>query len=468
MNVRKREELEARQAVDIARLAKEGAGSLFFTVLILAVAVFILAASIMFHTSWDVSRTSSNSLSPQTLQVLERLDGPVEIYPLVPKQNEIVRESYWSLLKLYRDRSRFIKVEFIDPIEQPGRLAEIGADVQGENLNEGVTFIKRTTVRNGVPVEWKQTFGGREEEDVTNAILDVGRTRERVVGFLRGYGERDPESKASGAIAGARNDLLREYYRVTDVDLERSIPDRVTVLVLADPRQRIPDEHLEALHLWLEKGGRLLALQDPDRDTGVNNLLQRWGLRVSGRMILDPKENFNRSPSFVKVNRYSKHPVVKDFGKQFPTAFAGVSTVSQFETGEGKLFHDDLAFTSSLSFVLNEDGSRDPGPFAVAAASWRRTEDGNRENEARLIVVGDADFISNAYLPQSANRNFFLNMIAWLSREEELISVRRDPMQGQTIELTPRDGVITFWAILAAPILVLLVGVVVMFRRRGR
>ncbi|MBD3869236.1 MAG: GldG family protein [Acidobacteria bacterium] len=468
MIIRKREELEAREAVDIQRLARKGAGSLVYVLIVLAIAFLAMAASITFHKSWDLSDTSANSLSPQSMTVLASLEEDVEIYPMLPKRRKMQREQFWDLLRKYRDASRHIQVEFIDPIRQPGRMAEVGVDARGQDLGRGLTLIKRTRMVDGSPVEYKQTFRGQEEQDVTNAILEVGRTRDRVVGFARGYGERDPESSASGGIELAVRALMDEYYTVVDVDLERDVPNSVTVMVLAGPVQTIPRSHLDRLQHWLDGGGRLLALQDPDSASNLNDLLRDWGLRISGDDLLDPRDNLNGSPIFIKADTYSDHPVVSHFNKRLPTAFARTSGVDHFETGEGLLYHQELVTAGQLAYTMSEDGRRQPGPYAVAAASWRSREEGDFEIETRLVAVGDSDFISNNYLAQNANRNFFLNTMAWLGREEELISLRRDPMAGQAISLRPAVRTEVFWIVLSPAILVLVVGVVVLSRRRGR
>jgi len=468
MIIRKREELEAREAVDIQRLAKKGAGSALYVLIVLSIVVVAMAVSITFRKSWDVTHTSANSLSPQTVAVLEALEDDVEIYPILPKKYPARRENYWILLKKYRDISQHIKVEFIDPNQQPGRMAEIGVEGRNLDLARGLTLIRRTRIVDGASEEYKQTFLGREEEDVTNAVLEVGRKSDRVVGFARGYGERDPESSASGGIEKAKEALEREYYTVVDVDLERDVPDTVTTLVVAGPVQPLPQSHLNRVQQWLQDGGRLLALQDPDSGSNLNDLLQQWGLRISGPNVLDPRDNINGSIIFVKTDTYSDHPVVGDFNRRLPTAFARASAVNHFETGEGLLYHQELITSGPLAYTMNQEGGREPGPYHMAAASWLRREEGDFDIETRLVAVGDSDFISNGYLAQSANRNFFLNTLAWLGREEELISLRRDPLAGQAFVLSPAVGTEVFWIVVSPPILVLVAGIVILSRRRGR
>ena len=421
----------------------------------------MLVASARFRKIWDVSITRSNSLSQQSLEVLAGLQYDVEIIPLYTRQDEIRREAYGQLLDRYRRASDRIRVEFVDPVERPGRVRDLGLDPQEQDLAQGLTLVRRDATRS-------LTFTGLEEEAVTNALLEVGRTGDRVVGVLRGYGERDIRSEAGGGFAELAQALAQEYYEVIDVDLQNGIPDEVTVVLAPGPTQRIPDEHLAVLQTWLEGGGRLLALLDPGEATGLNAVLGQWGLRATGLQIVDPRQNVNNAPSFIRTEDYSSHPLVKGFGKRLPTAFAVAGIVVHFETGEGSLLHDDLVRSSGFSSALEEDGTTRAGPFATAAASWLKRTDGDREIETRIVLVGDSDFASNAYLAAHANRNFVLNAMGWLSRETQLVSIRRARLAGQVLEFTQAQGYAIFWLIASPPLLILAAGVVVALRRRGR
>jgi ABC-type uncharacterized transport system involved in gliding motility auxiliary subunit len=238
-------------------------------------------------------------------------------------------------------------------------------------------------------------------------------------------------------------------------------------LVLAGPTMPIPEEDIEAVAAWLENGGRMLVMVDPGHAALVNDLLMPWGLQASNRQIVDPRQNLNGSPPFIQVSDFTDHPVVRAFRNRFPTAFALASPVSHFETGEGSLFHQELARSSQFSLVLTPEG-RESGPFHVAAASWRRTAGEDSDVETRVVLVGDSDFASSAYLPARANRNFFLNCVGWLSREEELLSIRKLVLGGQAIQLNDQERTIIYLILSLAPCLLLITGVVVAWRRRGR
>lgn len=456
MTLRKREELESREAVDIQRMAREGAGSIVTVALVITTAVVVLTLSAKLNRPWDLSAGSANRLAPQTREVLRGIDRPVELYALFPRTQDVERELYWGVLKKFREEAEQLEVEFIDPLLQPGRLRDLDIDPREHDLAQGGITMVRSGPR-------RLTFRGMEEEDVVNAILEVGRSAPRIVGIVRGFGERDPASQSSGDFAKAVDALEREYYEVVDVDLSDGISPAISVLMFAGPTAPIPPPELDTVQEWLLGGGRMLALIDPEGDDALNRVLGEWGLRITDETVVDRVNNVGRSPQFVRIDRFSDHPVVADFGSSRPVAFAVSGRVEHFETGEGRLFHQELATTSSVSETVDSTD----GNFPVMAASWLRARDS--DVETRVIVAGDSDFASNAYLGSQANENLFLNAIAWLTRESQLIAIRRQTLEGQIVSLDGAEQQIlggTLFFVL--PGLIGAIGVVVALRRRGR
>jgi hypothetical protein len=464
---RRRDEIEGSEGVDVARLAKQGASSAVYTLVVLAAVAVAIGLSMRVRAEWDWS-SGGNALSPLTVQTVRGLDQEVHLYALFTDEMRQAqrKEAYWHLLRRFRALSPKLEVEFIDPVTRPGRVKELGLDPQQRDVKvEGVTVGRRG--------ERRIVFEGTSEQDVTNALLELKSSRPRVVGFLRGYGEKDPASSAPGGMASLASALRGEYYTVVDVGLADGIPPEVAVLVAGGPLQPIPPPELDALSAWLAGGGRLLALLDAESSSGLEAVLEPWGLRPTGVRVLDPRQNVNSSREFVKVTEYGRHPIVSDFNAAWPTAFPAAGAVEGFEPGDPLLFQDSLARSSRFSIGLDADGTPRQGPFVLAAASWKRhsapaperTQD-RQEKETRVVLVGDSDFASNLYLPASSNRNFVLNCIGWLSRAQELVALRSS--QGQTFSIESREMGGILGTAFAAPLLVVLAGVVTFLRRRGR
>jgi ABC-type uncharacterized transport system involved in gliding motility auxiliary subunit len=131
--------------------------------------------------------------------------------------------------------------------------------------------------------------------------------------------------------------------------------------------------------------------------------------------------------------------------------------------------------------VQYDSGQDKEGPISLAVAVAKKTEEtldtadtglqspmSGRKKEARLVVFGDSDFVTNTYISFSGNRDLFLNCINWLAEEEELISIRPRGEEHRPIHLTQRGSRSVFYiSLLAIPIGVLGSGIGVWWKRRS-
>jgi ABC-type uncharacterized transport system involved in gliding motility auxiliary subunit len=56
--------------------------------------------------------------------------------------------------------------------------------------------------------------------------------------------------------------------------------------------------------------------------------------------------------------------------------------------------------------------------------------------ETRVVVIGDSDFASNSALGGEGNRDLFMNVLSWLSQQENLISIRPREASDRRLTLT--------------------------------
>ena len=87
--------------------------------------------------------------------------------------------------------------------------------------------------------------------------------------------------------------------------------------------------------------------------------------------------------------------------------------------------------------------------------------------ETRIVVVGDSDFAANAGLGIQGNRDLFMNMLGWLSQQENLISIRPKDADDRRITLTAaQQSNITWLTLIIIPACVFGTGVYTWWRRR--
>ncbi|HUE30279.1 MAG TPA: hypothetical protein VMR79_05355, partial [Verrucomicrobiae bacterium] len=116
-----------------------------------------------------------------------------------------------------------------------------------------------------------------------------------------------------------------------------------------------------------------------------------------------------------------------------------------------------------------------PGSASVVVMAEVGSPDGASRRRGRLVVVGDSDFASDAYLDLLGNRDLALNAAAWAAGEESLAGTRTKTVPEvirplSPLVLTERQARAVFLAgVVVEPGIVLLLGstLVGLRRRRG-
>ena len=117
------------------------------------------------------------------------------------------------------------------------------------------------------------------------------------------------------------------------------------------------------------------------------------------------------------------------------------------------------------------------GPIGVGAAASRavktpepqpaRQPADTKPPETRVVVMGDSDFASNAAINISGNRDLFMNIVGWLSQQENLIAIRPKEAGDSRLTLTNDQARRIAWlALFILPGAILALGVYTWWRRR--
>jgi hypothetical protein len=238
---------------------------------------------------------------------------------------------------------------------------------------------------------------------------------------------------------------------------------------------------------YLSAGGSVLALVDPLVDVPrIEEIAADYGIEITKSVIVDRIARLVSGNYLTPVvNQYGHHAIVADFrlASFFPQARAILAAKNPPEAIELEVLASTGASAfgeTNLAGVLEGTTRLDPdrdlaGPLGVAAAAKKEiaappardgaSRDGRRFG--RIVVFGDSDFASNAYLDLSGNRDLVLNTIGWLAEEEDLIAVRAKDPVSQPVVLNVRQGRAVFWLpVVVLPAVVGCVGALVLLRRR--
>src|SRR5262249_55775103 len=127
-------------------------------------------------------------------------------------------------------------------------------------------------------------------------------------------------------------------------------------------------------------------------------------------------------------------------------------------SGAGGANATPLLTTSANSFAKDkitpgqqikyEPGKDQKGPLTIGAAASKAVDS---KKEARLVVIGDSDFVSNGVIKAQGFRNsdLFLNSVNWLAEDEDLISIRAKSVTNRSVTMSASQQ-LTFLLLSAA------------------
>jgi ABC-type uncharacterized transport system involved in gliding motility auxiliary subunit len=434
---------------------------------------------------WDLTKSGEFTLSDQTTNVLRKLDAPLRITAF-EKTQELAR--FKDRLPEYGFVSKQVSIDYVDPDLKPA----LARQYQVQSYGTVVFEYKGRTER----------VVGDSEQDLTNAIIKVVSGAKRTIYFLQGHGERDPNSTERPGYAGIKGALERENYSVERLALIQAgaVPDGATVLVAAGPTSDLLPPELAAIKAYLAKGGKLLLLMDPPTTTAApplpvfEGLAKEWGMPLGRNVVVDASglgQLIGSSYDTPVSVSYPSHPITERFDTltAFPlarsvtpeTSAGGVTAQAIVQTGERSWAEADIDSVAAKEGPKLDEakGGDRRGPIGVgAAAAQAVTPSGppaaagakpadTKPPETRVVVMGDADFASNVAINISGNRDFFMNIVGWLSQQENLIAIRPKEAGDSRLTLTNDQARRIAWlALFVAPGLILAMGILTWWRRR--
>ena len=410
---------------------------------------------------WDFSETQHFTLSRQTYQVLRTLPREV-ILTVFSHEGSPGYDAYQDLLTTYAKESSLITLKFVDPERQPNKAKEYH-----------VSRIDTAVVESGTQKIYLQRAS---ETDMTNALLRVTRDTKKQIAFLTGHGEKSLSDTESSGLSRAADALTKQGYAIGTVDWQNAASIDAAVLVAASPTQSVSSEDHHRIEQFLEKGGRLLVLGDPDSHTSLAPLLSPWGVQLGTGILADEQDRLGRgSPTALLVRTFTTHDITEDFTT--PILFPVSRSVS-FDAAHGKTWeYVPLAQTSpesweetdlaspQLEFTAGQDQK---GPFTIAGLLTRKPIDQTSVTQSAIIIVGNAAFATNGYLTYPGNTDFFLKAIAWLAQEDELVSLTpKEPAFHPFVPNPSQEQALVFFQVLFLPLLTLFLGLSVWKKRRS-
>ncbi len=483
----------------LKRKLSYGTNASLVTVFVVALVVLLFGVSERHRFRWDFSAEGSNRLQRDTLnkiRLIQLAGEPVRITGFTAQSGK--QDSY------YKNRALRDLLEEMDLAS--GSISCRFIDFDRERLTAealGVTQYATVVVQRGegrVDLRDRDLFRRRGrgenrtleflgEAAINQALSRLMSDQKRVIYSLVGHGEFKIDSTDPDGLAEVVALLEQEHYEVKELDLVRdraegsppAVPDDASALLLARPRTMLSLPESDALVEYVSRGGAVMVLVDvglpPPR------LLARLGISVPDGTVMDKRMvyPYNDRP----VLLYGRHSITRDLtDMDLVTVLSHVAPLKWADPAPDGIMYEGLLKTSRRGWIemggATENGlpvfdSRydTRGPVTVALAIRALPGKGlvmANSPAARLVIMGDADWSTNAVINEGpGNKTFAVNTFRWLVGDEERLSVVGRPTSVRKLALTEEDTHMIRWVALGlGPVCVLMIGAAVWASRRGR
>ena len=481
---------------------------------------------------YDATALKTNTLTPGSQQVVKKLDGGLTITTYM----NILDENYGSALpsqlksdfELFEQYVRFkpeIKMKYVyyyAPSVEPSfsdRFLELQGKERAEHIckimeldfdmflsteeidqiidlkSEGYRFVRILERENGQNTTlrlYNDMMKHPSETEITSALKRFLVPAPKVA-FLTGHGERNVNSAGEryyytfARSIYFRQSLINQGFDATELNVkDQDIPEDINILVIADMRSSLSPEEMAKLERYIERGGNLFILGEPNRQEAMNPLLSKFGVELMPGTLVQLHEDHLPSIITAKLTDHAaaqcfRYKQLKGWGGSLVMPDASplrYSTNSGYEVKPlamtlEKGSWNELETTDFLDGELSINASIGEleQSYPVVLSLTRQRGD----KEQRIVITGDADCISNGELANSRNGifainfNFITETFKWLSYGEFPIDTSRPDTVDNTIFLSRKASPwIKFFAMGVIPFILAFAGFMVWYRRKGR
>lgn len=289
--------------------------------------------------------------------------------------------------------------------------------------------------------------------------------------------------------------LISNGFEVDTLSLQsdKKLSDNTDILLISDPKQVYNEEELAEIKEYVANGGNLVIASSSRNRENIRPLVNHLGVDFIDGVIVQKSENLDYNLTLANPSTESSS-ISKNFNKMLSkgekislpdamglthTLDSGYSIFPILQTdvieGDSILCWNEIETTNfdDMTPVFNSDVGEKPLSAVPVALGLERKLNGKSQ---RILIVGNADCFSNKELTsmrmgiETSNISFILGAFYWLSNGEYPIDTYRKPdLDNKIKNISIHDKYwvkrIFVWII---PIVIILLGAVILIRRKGR
>lgn len=426
----------------------------------------------------DMTRNKDRTLTRNSLEIVKKIKGPIKLTTYVNlldinyhiampySQNQDISsfENYTRFLPqmemeyvYYYDTSNNEALYEQNPGLNDKQLAEKMMETQDIKLKRLYTpqeikkiidlkpeqnRVVRTLEYNGKKTflrMYDDLFKSPSEKEISAALKRLVADAPKIV-FATGNMERsvdkngDKNYKTGFNEISFRYSLINQGFDVSSVDINaQNIPEQTNILIIADPKTQLSQGAIDRITKYIDEGKNLMLLAEPETNSALVSITDKLGISFTKQALVQQSET--NAPDYL-VTTLQKNSGSNGFKfsktkNNFPIPFLGSSGIKTvkgtgfkvtplLKTNNEPAWESEPGITS-VSEDLKKQPSLTASPLVV---SLTRTINGRSQ---KIIVSGDADFMSNAELSRggSGTFQFFTDIFSWFSNYEFPIDTSR-------------------------------------------
>ena len=422
-----------------------------------------------FETSVDITEEKINSLSLQTLKVLQNLQEDMNLIVFYKgvrgkQKKEFIKRS----LRLVKQASGKIKIQYYDAYVENQKAQEYLNPLSLKDKEDIFLFAEYK----GKKVLVEAPFN---EEKITSAMIKATRRGQKTVYFITGHGERELSSSEGGGLSELQQAFQQSSFKVKSWNFiqDGPLPKDVSVLVSAGPQQAYLQREIKWIDQYLQTGGKAIFALDPDKKDNLKPWLKKFGVLYDSYYIMDQMGAqvglglfttfgvyFDRKSAITRSFRHNSFALFHLAGHLKTKPKDSLSAVELVRTN---------AKTMAVKSLKNRKGNRTSHTVALLLEKTNKEKAKNdKKPDMKMAIFGDSDFLSNNFLNiQGLNRDLIMNTVSYLVDESDLVSIRPKRLKATQLILRTYDQAGMILLSLILPIAFFIVSFVIWFRRRS-
>jgi hypothetical protein len=436
-------------------------------------------------------------LSPATTDLLRSITNHVKVVVFFDRTRPLY-DLVSDLLEQYRLQSPNLELEYVDYVRSLGRAKAVQTEYGLGPASEGDRIIfdggsRRRVVyaRDLSDYDYAALLQGKKEvkrtafkgeQAFTSALYSLLDARPIKAYFLTGHGEHDPGATDDQLGYSKFAKILQEsQIAVVPLSptalLSSDVPADCQLLVAANPLHPLAREELAKIEKYLNQGGRLLALlgvTSVNETTGLEGLLDNWGVTVGRNFVYDLAQGKAGDESTLIVTHFGSHAIVNPLGgaRLLLVQPRSIEAKKNGPQGADAPKVAELVATSQEGVASRGAGRTERQgvtiPLMVAVERGAIQGITADRGATRIVVVGESQFLANNAIDYEANRDFARNAVNWLLNRDVLVQgIGSRPIKEYQITMTTAELATVRWLMLAGfPGGVLFLGFLVWLRRR--